>query len=243
MKNKKIRGKIHWYYAVRVVVGIVAIAIALWPKPVLEGENYIKEQDQKSTDELAGTLANRRSAELTAASANEQMSIYDLFDSYAILGDSRAVRFQNSLDPSRVMADIGVKITNIDNYLSTLQSLQPRVIYTFYGLNDIHSNLNGLEGGYEKIVTDELKKVAEVCPQSKIIALSILPVQNDDAMNEQVAIYNEALKKACEQNGWTYLDCTDLVHDEYYEPDGEHFSESLYPLLAERMYSAQEDRP
>ena len=86
------------------------------------------------------------------------MSIYDLFDSYAILGDSRAVRFQNSLDPSRVMADIGVKITNIDNYLSTLQSLQPRVIYTFYGLNDIHSNLNGLEGGYEKIVTDELKK-------------------------------------------------------------------------------------
>ncbi len=240
MELQKIRGKKTIGFIVLIVVIIVVILCIFWPHPISKGEKYIREQAGKSVDDMTQVLAEKRAQEIQIANANGQMNIYDLLDSYAILGDSRAVMFQTELDPNRVMAEIGVKINNIDHYLSALQTMQPRFIYVMYGLNDIASNLNGTEGGYGQIVTEEGKKIMDVCPNSKLFLISILPVQSDQAMNDQVNIYNEALRQAAQANGWTYIDCTDLVADDYYEGDGEHFKASFYPLLAERMYEAQE---
>lgn len=240
MELQKIRGKKAIGWIILIVAIIVVIVCVFLPHPVSKGELYIQEQAGKSVDDMTQVLAQKRAQEIQTANANGQMNIYDLLDSYAILGDSRAVMFQNELDPDRVMAEIGVKITNIDNYLSALQTMQPSFIYIMYGLNDIASNLNGTEGGYAQIVTEEGKKIMDVCPNSKLFLMSILPVQSDQAMNDQVNVYNEALKQVAQANGWTYIDCTDLVSDDYYEGDGEHFKATFYPLLAEKMYEAQE---
>ena len=151
MNKIKIRGKVRWILAGTAAAAGIGLCIVFWPRSVSEGEKYIKEQEQKPVEELLGTLARKRNAEIKAMNDAGQLNVFDLLDSYAILGDSRAVNFKNVLEPERVMADIGVKITNIDQYIDTLKSMQPQNIYIMYGLNDIQSNLNGLEGGYGKL--------------------------------------------------------------------------------------------
>lgn len=238
MNKIKIRGKVRWILAGTAAAAGIGLCIVFWPRSVSEGEKYIKEQEQKPVEELLGTLAQKRNAEIKAMNDAGQLNVFDLLDSYAILGDSRAVNFKNVLEPERVMADIGVKITNIDQYIDTLKSMQPQNIYIMYGLNDIQSNLNGLEGGYGKIVGDELNKIKEACPQAKIFIIGILPVQGNEAMNGQIATYNEILRQECEKNGWVYIDTSDLAEEQYYEQDGEHFTAAFYPLLAARMLEA-----
>lgn len=46
--------------------------------------------------------------------------------------------------------------------------------------------------------------------------------------------FNEALQAMCEEDGYTFVDCTFLIEgkDGIYEPDGIHVIKSYYPGMA-----------
>ncbi len=42
----------------------------------------------------------------------------------------------------------------------------------------------------------------------------------------------------CQRNGWNYVDISDISNpdeDKYYQEDGIHYIQDLYPVRAERM--------
>ena len=81
---------------------------------------------------------DRRAAYLTRLEALEQGSVWEHFSDYLIMGDSRAVGFTvfQLLDPSRVMADGGLTIRDIPDYLEKVSACNPGYIYLCFGLND-----------------------------------------------------------------------------------------------------------
>ena len=50
--------------------------------------------------------------------------------------------------------------------------------------------------------------------------------------------YNSQLQEMCQRNGWNYVDISDITNhgeDKYYQQDGVHYIQDLYPVWAERM--------
>lgn len=50
--------------------------------------------------------------------------------------------------------------------------------------------------------------------------------------------YNSQLQEMCQRNGWNYVDISDITNrgeDKYYQEDGVHYIQGLYPVWAERM--------
>ncbi len=50
--------------------------------------------------------------------------------------------------------------------------------------------------------------------------------------------YNSQLQEMCQRNGWNYVDISDMTNhgeDKYYQQDGVHYIQDLYPVWAERM--------
>ena len=76
-------------------------------------------------------------------------------------------------------------------------------------------------------------------PDANIFVNSIFPVQqkaiDKDPLLAGIPEYNEALSTLCESRGIGFIDNSELVQDQYYEPDGQHFQAGFYPLWAEHM--------
>ena len=42
--------------------------------------------------------------------------------------------------------------------------------------------------------------------------------------------FNQTLRELAEEEGVTFIDNTEIVKEEYYEPDGVHMTSEIYPL-------------
>ena len=87
--------------------------------------------------------------------------------------------------------------------------------------------------------SDVLDQIANDLPDANVFVNSIFPVQDsaieDDPYLADIADYNTALKELCDSRSIGFIDNTDLVEDQYFEPDGQHFRADFYPIWAEHM--------
>lgn len=171
--------------------------------------------------------------------------IWSAFRDYVLLGDSRGVgyEFYDFLDDSRVMADGGNTIKQIEEHMEEIVALQPRYVYICYGINDVGLGIWTPEEYAEEFMT-YVGQLKERLPDVTVVISSILPAydpafeQNSDWHN--IPEFNEKVKAACEENGVAYADNDALAeaYPDLYQPDGIHLMPEFYPYWAKNLIEA-----
>ena len=186
---------------------------------------------------------NAKREQMIRELTNGTVDPFSYFADYVVMGDSRAVGFwyRDFLEKSRVLADGGHTIRNIEKQLDTLVSLNPSMIYLCYGLNDTSIGYWDTAESYVAEYVQIVKTIQEKLPNATIVVSSILPAK-DPAFQKSKKWYNipdwsAALEKACEANGILFANCDSLAEDypNLWDPDGIHFREEFYPYWASAL--------
>ena len=272
MKQRQSRGLMPW-----ILTLLCAVLLTVWvlgsmpaaPKEgaaVAAGTAYLVSAAAKDASAIAETLRERekqRRAELLAQQKKEErdalvakitsgeLDIWSMFDSYVILGDSRAVGFYyfDFLEKSRVLADGGNTIRDVAAHMDDIRALQPDYVYLCYGLNDISI---GYWDTKEEYVAELLQVVAdlkEALPGVTVVVSSILPAQ-DPAFEKSskwrnIPEWSEAVGAACAENGIPFADNTEIcqTYADLWQPDGIHVRPEFYPYWAANLILAGLDSP
>lgn len=203
---------------------------------VSAGVEYIRQEesgDIASIEEKIRLLEEKDGEEDTR-------SIKEKFNRAVILGDSIAEGFveYDVLNASSVVAEIGVHIYEMDDQIQKTKELSPRIVFLSLGMNDVIAT-NGDTEEFIEQYTDLVSKIKKEVPDAHIFVNGLFPAQ-EKAVEEEPALgkiedYNSALKEMCDELKIGFIDCTDLVEEQYYEEDGIHFKAAFYPLWAEQM--------
>lgn len=175
------------------------------------------------------------------------------------LGDSRLVAMVSYgfVSDSNVLAKIGVSHTAVENTTFTqncgkqysvknyLAEKKPPVVYVCYGVN----GMNGIsEEKYEKAYKDLVEHIMDWAPDSKIVLMSIWPVDDygpykGSVKNEWIEKYNDFLLALAEYEGIHYLDVASVlkgsdgqIKPEFDGGDGLHYRASAYNTIIDYIY-------
>ena len=225
-----------------VLVVCIGVTFVFLRKPtVATGIRYIEKMEAMPTAKISQSLHEKRVEEMLEAIEHGQLDIFSMFDDYKFLGDSRVMGFSvyGYLSDSDVLANSGNTILNITDWLDVLEQTQPSSIYFSYGVNDMGLNLGQSDGGYGKAYEAQIQEVKKVCPNANIFVLAIIPPSAQALQkNPKWSVYesyNEQMFDMCKENGWTYINCASLVHDQennIYQQDGIHFLNDFYKTWA-----------
>lgn len=205
-----------------------------------KGIQKIQELEKMDITSIQTEIDALEEAERKADEEWKNRPLSEKFESAVVLGDSITTGFieYEVLDSSKVVAQKGVHLNQLDEMIETTVKLKPKTLFLALGLNDVTLTDGDTEEfieSYEGVI-DTLR---EKLPNTKIYINCILPVQEkaieSTASYEHIAEYNEALMSFCEENDIKFIDNTEIVKDEYYESDGEHMKPEYYPLWGEHM--------
>lgn len=210
------------------------------------GRAYLASLESKDVQSVNEAIQQKKMDKLFDSYSKGETSVFSLFQDYVFLGDSRANGFKGYgyLDSSRVLAEVSQTIRNVDDYLDVIESLKPSTVYISYGINDMASHLGSDRGenGYIDLMKEQIDKILQRVPNAKIVVNSILPASpSTRESNPEWADYDhyqDMVKAACQQYGWTYIDNTDITQNgqaPVYEKDGIHFIPSFYQTWAENI--------
>ena len=216
-----------------------------------DGLTYLRQLSARDLSVIDETLAaqkkehenaerEQRLKELTDGTVD----VWSYFTDYVFFGDSRAVGFSyyGFLSESRVIADSGWTIRDLEENLGDIIAMNPSSVYLAFGLNDIGLGYWATPEEYADEFTTVLQSIKEKLPNASIYVNSILPTteaaanEHDDAWKE-IPEYNKAIAKICPILGCTYIENSDLVaaHTDMYDLDGIHMVKEFYPLWAANM--------
>lgn len=211
------------------------------------GQSYLQAQASKDEMSLVSQFEARhleQARALLAQSKPSSQTIWPLFSNAMILGDSRALGFQefDFLPDASVLAEIGYGVKNVEQSLDEIEARQPEVIYVSFGINDVENGIGSGPDEYGQMFEAAIEKICQKAPNSKIVVNSILDVtqavKDSRPALAHVAEYNQQLAKICQEKGWIFVDNSALEADPaIYEPDGIHFTASFYERWARNMLS------
>ncbi len=271
-KSRRDSRAVGYAYMLAATLLIVFFAVALIPgsksgtessSEVAEGRTFLAELDAVSPEDLeavkkeqqdARTQAERDTliADLEAqkkALENEEVNVWGLFRDYAILGDSRAVGFfyYDFLSEDRVLADGGLTIRDIEEYMDRLITLNPSQVFLCFGLNDVSIGNWDTPEAYAEEYLEILNDMQERLPDTVIYVSSILPAQ-DQAFEKSSAWrnipeYSAAVESMCAENGYSFINNDEIAaaHADMWDSDGIHLHPEFYPLWATNMMLAVYD--
>lgn len=201
-----------------------------------KGIEYIKSKESADakTIEQKIKLAERQDF---IVDGKDTRSLKERFSGVVVMGDSITQAFveYDVLNSSSVVAKVGINFDEVDDQIEQAKKLDPQVIFLNYGNNDIEAD----QETFIKEYTDVIKKLQKAVPDAHIFVNAMFPVQEKALQKEpafaNIKEYNKAIETMCEKLQVGFLDSSDLVKDEYYEPDGIHFKASFYPIWAEKM--------
>lgn len=226
-------------------LAVCILGILVLPRNTVlsQGQKYLKQQEEKAVDDLSEKLKETKYQELQQGIDEGKVDLFALFDDAVIFGDSRAMGFSvyHFFPDSHVLADSGATVEYISNWLDQVETINPTYIFFSYGVNDMGMRLDDV-GGYDKVYQEQIQKVLERCPDATIAVNSIIPA-TDEAVAEspswnKVDEYNAKVKSMCQENGWIYIDNTEISQNgdaPIYQADGVHFLQSFYATWAENM--------
>lgn len=129
------------------------------------------------------------------------------------------------------------------NAVDYAKSRQPKKIIVMLGTNSLYANvdLDDFENGYRGLINS----LKNVCPDSRICAVSVPPITVDSSLasysgvtNAVIDSANERIKSLCVELGTVYYDLNFVLKDDsgyfrtdYAEADGMHFKGAAYPVL------------
>lgn len=216
-----------------------------------KGVALLKEMETKDISEIEKKIASLQNADNTDVSEDNtsadaadidpaSRNYKQLFANSVIMGDSitEAISAYDLLPPSSVIATIGVNMNTMDSHYEVLRNLSPQNIFLSYGSNDIErigENMTEFKKEYKTII----QNIKSIQPDATIYMNSIFPVQEKKIAScsyyADITPYNAILQELCEEEDLIYLDNTNLVKSEYFEPDDYHFTAAFYPFWLNRM--------
>ena len=205
------------------------------------GLEYIRQEEAGSVAEIEDKINLLEQQERsTAEDSEDTRSVKEKFSGAVVIGDSVAQGFSeyDILNNYSVVSKIGVHLYEADELVTRAEALSPGTVFLALGRNDLAAT----EGDVDEFIsqyTDVLDQIANDLPDANVFVNSIFPVQDsaieDDPYLADIADYNTALKELCDSRSIGFIDNTDLVEDQYFEPDGQHFRADFYPIWAEHM--------
>lgn len=201
------------------------------------GVEYIRKEEAGDISAIEQKIAL---LEQQSAGEEDTRSMKEKFSGAVVIGDSIAMGFAeyDILNASSVAAEIGVHLTEMDEIIAKVKDLSPSIIFLATGSNDVTAT----NGDTEKFISqykDVIAQLEKEVPDAHIFVNAIFPVQDKAVEKEpelkDIADYNTALKEMCDSKSIGFIDNTEIVSEEYFEPDGVHFKASFYTIWAERM--------
>ena len=232
-----------------VVVLAILTVRAFWnPKSgeKSKGVEYLKQLEKKDMDTVESAVKKVRKEAQEEAVANGELSVWAQFSDYVIYGDSRTVGFSyhEFLDSNRILAEGGLTIASIPEYLDQMKTLNPSYLVLCTGINDVSIGLWPTPEEYVAGYEEQMQMLMEELPDTHIYINSIFPAQ-DPAFDEEdswrnIPEYNEAVKAWCEDKGYSYIDNTEVFeeHMDLYDIDGIHFRREFYEYWALNILDA-----
>ena len=176
------------------------------------------------------------------------------------LGDSRYVGLVSYavISDEDVLAQVGIAHPSVENFTFTqnsgkqytlksyLTTHAKKVIYIGYGVNGMKG---ADEATYEKQYKTLVEHIMEMAPDSKIVLMSIWPVDDNgtykgSVKNEWIEKYNEFLVTLAEYEGIYYLDVASVLKDKngsinshYDGGDGLHYNAKGYEAIRSYILS------
>lgn len=166
------------------------------------------------------------------------------FDGSVIMGDSltEGLVVYGWLPKSIVFSDIGGSISMGESKFDKAAQTLPKQAFFAYGMNDM-GNYAGDADAFIKQYKKLLNQFSETSPDTKLNVCSITaPTKAAMKGNKSIRNYkkfNKALKKMCKDEGYNFIDVTDILveNPDLYEGDGIHASPAYYPYWMKRVVS------
>ena len=173
----------------------------------------------------------------------EDDGVWDQFDKYVFLGDSRVVGYNvfGFLPEERVLAEQGDTILAISDRIDALKELDPSYIFISYGINDINLGIWPTADEYANDFSEKIDNLRKELPDAQVYVNSIIPATDEAVENVslwgKIPEYSDALKKMCAEKGIPFIDNTKLMeeHKELYAGDGVHLLAEFYPYWAQNQ--------
>ncbi len=203
------------------------------------GVEYITQEEAGSVTEIE-TKINRMEQSASEGGSGDGRSVRERFTRAVVMGDSIAQGFAefDVLPASSVTAELDGSLTRLDSQIEATDRISPGTVFLALGLEDVAAT-NGDTDVFISEYTAVLDRIRQELPGVNVFVNSIFPVQQTAVDNEplldQIPAYNEALKALCSSRDIGFIDNTELVQDQYYDPDGIHFRAEFYPIWAEHM--------
>ena len=208
-----------------------------------EGIAYLESLEAKDMNSIQQEIKTLRKEEQREALTNGDLTVWEQFTDYAILGDSRTMGFDQYgfLPSERILAHGGATIADIPEYMEQLKALNPSYVFQCYGLNDVSIGYWETPQAYTTDLGKAVESIRTELPDAQVFVNSIFPAQ-DPAFEQseewrKIPEYNEVIKAYCEENGYPYIDNTQIVeeHSDLYDEDGIHLQEDFYEYWAVNM--------
>ena len=201
------------------------------------GLEYIRGEENGNVTEIETKISQLEQQE---TGEEDERSIKEKFAMSVVLGDSIPNGFVefDILNASNVKAQIGAHLTQLDSQIEEAKAFSPLVVFISIGENDVTAT-KGDADLFIRQYTEVLDQISKELPGANVFVNSIFPVRQNaiekEPYLENIPAYNEALSELCGSREIGFIDNTELVQDQYYEPDGQHFKATFYPLWAEHM--------
>ena len=190
---------------------------------VEKGLAVIKELESVEVADVEKILESIAREKAESEQEWNERSLKERYENAMVLGDSEAASLSayDILSENEVAALVGCSIEAADEHVQAAIDARPSVVFMTYGKNDL-----GRYGSPEEFVDVYAEKISTLqkgLPDAKIYITSIFPsaqfVKDERPYMANDTAFNEALQKKAEKMNLEYIDCTELVSDEYYEPD------------------------
>lgn len=218
-----------------------AYLASLEQRTPVEMEYMISEAQKEREKELQREAYRKRREEYRQSL--EGQKLWDSFDDFVFLGDSRVVGYDvfGFLPSDRVLAEAGDTINSITNRMDTIKSLSPKYIFISYGINDIGIGFWPTAEEYTDALREKLHELQKEVPDAEIYVNSIIPARDDAAQTYTVwqglPEYSEAIRLMCEEEGIPFIDNGAIIeeHKDLYATDGVHLQPDFYRYWAENQ--------
>ncbi len=200
-------------------------------------------------------------------------------DNTLFLGDSNTVRFMEFTDDEgntytskdNTIAVVGMGVQAIDSLecmefstgtytmVDSVKILQPQRIIITFGTNNLTgANTAETRNEFIESYTKQLKEIQEAYPSVNIIVNSLPPITSTTVYTkldaQEILAWNEAMVKMCEENGWHYLNSSEVLADQttgyaldgMMDQDGLHLSKqgisTLFSYIRTHAYISEDTR-
>ncbi|MCD7868731.1 MAG: GDSL-type esterase/lipase family protein, partial [Clostridiales bacterium] len=211
---------------------------------VQTGVTYLRELNNGNVSVVSADIQSINKKKRREILEEDPSAVWGTFNNSVIVGDSRAVDFsgQEFLPESNVLAKVGAHIYEVSDYIDTLKAMQPEMIFLIYGTNDLDYYVWPEAADYAQTYAEYAGLLAEALPNTEIYVNSIPPavgveVSADGEDYTRISGYSEALQAMCEENGYHFVDNTEIAneHTDLYDADGVHFLPDFYIYWATNM--------